>query len=160
MQKIIITLLILIISACSSGEIKHDYPENPENIRKQRAGKFFDEITVFDANKSDKKEIVENKISKNKLWQSAIEVIGEILPIAVADESSGLIITEWYRDGDDDKKIKINLLVKGKELKKENLQLTIFKQIKDKNGKWIDQNPEQKSITGNLIKTKIIKKAQ
>jgi hypothetical protein len=157
MKKLILLSFLALIS-CKNSTIDYSYPENPENIRKQRAGKFFDNTNLF----NDKK--VADKVEKKTsapLWVSSIEVISALLPIATADESSGLIITEWYQDGQNQNdRIKINLLVKGKEAVKENLVLTIFRQTKDSKGAWIDEQSSNQSISAQMIKDKIIKKTK
>lgn len=165
MKLIIIISLISIVAACKNSTIDHTYPENPENIRKQRAGKFFDDITFFDGKSKketqDKSQAVIKPTRQNKLWISSLEVIGGLLPIDAADRNSGLIITEWYQDGGNkNQRIKINLLVKGSEIKKENLLLSIFKQSKNSKGSWDDEKTHSNSLSAQMIKEKIIQKAR
>ena len=166
MKKLILLSFLAILSACKNADVNYKYPENPENIRKERAGKFFDNISLFDGKNTDQKasnKTVSKVDSKNSspIWLASIEIISSLLPISTIDETSGLIVTEWYQDGQNQSdRIKINLLVKGKEAKKENLLLTIFRQTKDAKGVWIDEQSNNQSISVQMIKDKIIAKAQ
>ena len=159
MKKLILLSLLVVLFSCKNNTIEYDYPENPENIRKQRAGKFFDDSNLFKGKKTNL-NTDRQKIS-SPLWSASIEVIGALLPIAIADEHSGLIVSEWYKDGkSQNDRIKINLLVKGKDPKKENLLLTIFRQTKNSKNVWIDEKSSNQSLSSQMIKDKIIEKAQ
>jgi hypothetical protein len=80
------------------------------------------------------------------------------------------IITKFYRKAlksatkiifqNKDERIKINLLVKGEEVKKENLVLTIFKQTKNFKGSWVDSQPSNKTLATQMIADKIIEQAK
>ncbi|MCE3255064.1 MAG: hypothetical protein K0R25_558 [Rickettsiaceae bacterium] len=157
MKKLFLLGFAALLISCQNPKIEYNYPQNPENIRKQRAGKFFDNSLTKIQEDSQKKPV--NQTKSNALWLASIEVISALLPISVVDEKSGLIVTEWYADEQNkNERIKINLLVKGKEIKQENLALTIFKQKRDGIGNWHDETSS--GITAKLISGKIIEKAQ
>ena len=148
-MKILTTLMLLILTvSCQNGKIDYSYPEHPENIRKQRAGKFFSDIDLFKKNKSSKTNI--NSSNKNQLWLVAIEVISTLIPIDTADRNSGLIITEWYQDGKNER-IKINLVIKGDDFKKENIIPTIFRQKQDSKGNWVDDKSANQDASQLII---------
>ncbi len=158
MKKLILLSFLALISACQNSKVDYNYPENPENVRNNRAGKFFDNKNLL-SNKDNKP--VQKAVAKNQLWLASVEIISALLPIDVADQDSGLIVTEWYKDGQNrDNRIKINLLVKGSEVKKENLVLTIFRQIKNDRGVWVDEQSTSQSLSAQMIRDKIIEKAQ
>jgi hypothetical protein len=161
MKKIFIIFLMTLCVACKNNNIDYNYPENPENIRNKRAGKFFDDISVFDKESKNTSLNQVQKINKNKLWIASLEIIGGLLPIDAADENSGLIITQWYQDGGNkNERIKINLLVKGSEPVKENLLLSIFRQSKNSKGDWDDEKSSENNLSAQMIRDKIIQKAQ
>jgi hypothetical protein len=161
MKIIFIISLISLVSACQNSSIDHTYPENPENIRKQRAGKFFDDVTFFDKKSKNQSQNSTKQTNQSKLWIASLEVIGALLPIDAADQNSGLIVTEWYQDGENkNQRIKINLLVKGFEIKQENLLLSIFRQSKNSKGNWDDEKSTSNSLSAQMIKEKIIQKAK
>ncbi len=60
------------------------------------------------------------------LWQSSLEVI-EFMPLASTDTFSGIIITDWYSTPKNpNEKCKINIFIKGLELKSSNLKVNSF----------------------------------
>ena len=162
MKKIFLLTLATLLFACQNAQIEYNYPENPENVRKQRAGKFFDDITLFDDKKTNQNNTkIVNQDSKNQLWISSLEVVGGILPIALADEKSGLIVSEWYQNAKNpNQRIKVNLLVQGSQPIAENLSLTIFSQNKDNQGQWIQKQLDSNGASSQMIKSKIISKTQ
>ena len=72
------------------------------------------------------------------LWKSSLEVI-DFMPIASADAFSGLIITDWYSSPSNPKeKCKINIFIKGMELKSSNLKVNSFCQELSASNNWVD----------------------
>lgn len=126
-----IFILLFGMFACkiSNDNIVQNYPEDPFLKRKQFAGNLFsnkDGIEIF-------KE--KNKYDKNTLWQKSIENISSILPISIADQQSGLIITDWGKISNisnNNSLYKINVVVKGTKIDEKNLKISVFKK-KDNN---------------------------
>ncbi len=164
MKKLTILLffLSLNISSCSNSKIDPTYPENPDIVRKTRGGRFFnDPVTIYGNNKKfDEKTKQVTIDNKKPLWLASVDVIGGLFPIAIIDNDSGIIVTEWYQNGDNkNARIKINAVVKNNEIKEENLTISIFNQEKDKKGLWNDKKIDN-NIVVKLIKEKIIEKAK
>lgn len=126
-----IFILLFGMFACktSNDNIVQNYPEDPFLKRKQFAGNLFgnkDGIEIF-------KE--KNKYNENTLWQKSIENISSILPISIADQQSGLIITDWGKISNisnNNSLYKINVIVKGTKIDEKNLKISVFKK-KDNN---------------------------
>ena len=71
------------------------------------------------------------------LWQGSLETIG-FMPLSSADPFGGIIITDWYSSGQNiDERCKINIFIKGLELKTSNLKVGSFCQSFE-NNKWVD----------------------
>jgi len=71
------------------------------------------------------------------LWKGSLETIG-FMPLSSADPFGGIIITDWYSNGQNiDERCKINIFIKGLELKTSNLKVGSFCQS-FKNNKWVD----------------------
>ena len=147
-----IFILLFGIFACktSNDNIVQNYPEDPFLKRKQFAGNLFgnkDGIEIF-------KEKNKNKYNENTLWQKSIENISSILPISIADQQSGLIITDWGKISNissNNSLYKINVVVKGTKIDEQNLQISVFKK-KDNNDIDADfevQNKIKKLILDN-----------
>ena len=71
------------------------------------------------------------------LWKGSLETIG-FMPLSSADPFGGIIITDWYSNGQNsDERCKINIFIKGMELKTSNLKVNSFCQSFE-NNKWVD----------------------
>ncbi len=71
------------------------------------------------------------------LWKSSLEVIS-FMPISSADPFSGVIITDWYSStSNKDQRCKLNVFIKGAQLKSQNLEVNSFCQMKESDN-WID----------------------
>jgi len=102
-----------------------------------KKGIVFDDI-FFQNNEKGSDQVASIGMPINSiLWKSSLEVIN-FMPIASADPFSGTIITDWYAGTDDKKqRCKLNVFIKGLQLKSSNLEVNSFCQIKD-GGDWVD----------------------
>ena len=72
------------------------------------------------------------------LWRATLDTIS-FLPLASADASTGIIITDWYSLPDyPNERVKLNAYVKTLELRSDAIKISYFKQARDKNGEWSD----------------------
>ena len=73
------------------------------------------------------------------LWKSSLETIS-FMPIASADPFGGIIITDWYSANNEiNERCKLNIFIKGVQLKSDNLRVNSFCQIYNESGIWVDQ---------------------
>tara|TARA_Y100001970_G_C14162551_1_gene819398 strand:- start:417 stop:1001 length:585 start_codon:yes stop_codon:yes gene_type:complete len=73
------------------------------------------------------------------LWKSSLETV-EFMPLASADPFGGIIITDWYSSQSNNKeRCKLNIFIKGSELKADNIRVGSFCQTLDNNGLWLDK---------------------
>ncbi len=78
------------------------------------------------------------------LWRGSLETI-EFMPLVSADPFGGIIITDWYTGlNDPNERCKINIFIKGAEMKTSNLKVNSFCQILV-DGNWLDQQINQKN---------------
>ena len=59
------------------------------------------------------------------LWKASLETIN-FMPLSSADPFAGLIITDWYSQNNTNERCKINIFIKGVELKTSNLKVNSF----------------------------------
>ncbi len=159
MRKFLYIISLFLLFACTANNknIVQKYPQNPNIERKQRAGNLlgYENGYVIVGNKIQKdnqkeeNNIKEPKTINDNLWKKSVLTVSNILPITIADDSTGLIATDWgimYNITGNYDLYKINVIVKSTEINANNLQVSVFK--KDYNGKiFID----------NLLKEKIKK---
>ena len=75
------------------------------------------------------------------LWKASLETIN-FMPLSSADPFAGLIITDWYSQNNTNERCKINIFIKGVELKTSNLKVNSFCQtLSDKNN-WISNESD------------------
>ena len=77
------------------------------------------------------------------LWKASLETIN-FMPLSSADPFAGLIITDWYSKNNTNERCKINIFIKGVELKTSNLKVNSFCQtLSDKNN-WVSNETDIK----------------
>ena len=92
------------------------------------------------------------------LWKGSLETIS-FMPLTSADPFGGIIITDWYAEqNESDQRCKINIFIKGVELKTENLKVNSFCQKLNEKNVWIDQKTNQENNT--KLENAILNKAK
>ena len=70
------------------------------------------------------------------LWSASLETLS-FIPLSSADPFGGTIFTDWYSSElNENERCKINVFIKGAELKTQNLRVTSFCEV-FKNNKWV-----------------------
>ena len=91
------------------------------------------------------------------LWKGSLETIG-FMPLSSADPFGGTIITDWYSDSQTvNERCKINIFIKGVELKTSNLKVNTFCQSFE-NNKWVDLSVS--ASLSNQLENAILNKAK
>ena len=92
------------------------------------------------------------------LWRGSLDTIS-FMPLVSADPMAGIIITDWYTDQNNIKqRCKLNIFIRGVELKTDNLRVNSFCQTLNDNNNWID---EKVSSENNIkIENAILNKAK
>lgn len=71
--------------------------------------------------------------TSNELWRASLDVIS-FMPLASANYSGGILITDWYSDGSNQKEsIKINIRFLSNEIRADALNVDIFYKTCDDN---------------------------
>jgi len=92
------------------------------------------------------------------LWQASLETLG-FMPLSSVDPFAGIIITDWYTDSNNiEQRCKLNVFIKGLEMKTSNLKVNSFCQILSEAGNWVDQN--QNMDDNKKIENAILNKAK
>ncbi len=147
-------------SAFSSAEKKAEYPKDPEDIRRERAGSMLgDGFTLFGKKKGDEESgSGTTGIGINSyLWRASLDTLA-FLPLASADPFGGVIITDWYEDPEvKGERFKVNLLILSKSLRSDAIKITVFKQS-NKSGGWHDVKIGEKVARG--LENKILTRAR
>tara|TARA_B100000686_G_C16699713_1_gene922635 strand:- start:150 stop:704 length:555 start_codon:yes stop_codon:yes gene_type:complete len=154
----IITTLIfslVILTSCENrGDARKSPPDPALRVKKNiEEGRGF---RLMDLNKSKRGGDFEFA-SSNELWKASLDTI-DFMPLASANYSGGIIITDWYSEGNaQNESIKISIRFLTNEIRSDALDIKIFYKKCSQN---INCKISEKS--GNLaaeIKKKILAKA-
>ena len=96
--------LLIFLNQCGMGADARKYPPEPE----KRVAKNIEEGRGFRLMGGNKKKAGDFEFaSSNPLWKASLDTI-DFMPLASVNYSGGIIITDWYSEGDQaDESIKI-----------------------------------------------------
>ena len=102
-----------------------DYPPEPE----KRVAKNIEEGRGFRLMGGDNKGGTFDFASSNELWRASLDTI-DFMPLASANYSGGIIITDWYSDEtNSNESIKITIRFLTNEIRSDALDIKILKKI-------------------------------
>ena len=158
MRLFAVLLSFAALSACAETTVEHKYPEKvrgryempSKSNEAERNDKLFSGGIKFFSD--DDKEA---KIGVNSyLWKASLDVLS-FMPLASADPFGGVIITDWHQTVPTER-FKMNVLILTKTLRADGLKVSVFKQVLNKKGQWVDA-PASADVavqTENAILTK------
>lgn len=72
------------------------------------------------------------------LWRASLDTIA-FMPLASADPFGGVVITDWYANPDTpNERFKVNVFILSRDLQSDGLRVSVFHQVKSKDGMWAD----------------------
>jgi hypothetical protein len=72
------------------------------------------------------------------LWRATLDTLS-FMPLQSADPYGGVIITDWYSNPEKpDERFKLTVYILDSRLRADGLNVTVFKQVKDASGNWVD----------------------
>ena len=77
------------------------------------------------------------------LWKASLETVS-FMPLSSADPFAGLIITDWYSQNSTNERCKINVFIRGVELKTSNLKVNSFCQTLSDTNNWVSNETDIK----------------
>ncbi|MBV8061604.1 MAG: DUF3576 domain-containing protein [Alphaproteobacteria bacterium] len=83
------------------------------------------------------------------LWRASLDTVS-FMPIASADPFGGVIITDWYSAPETPtERTKLNIFIRGRDLRADGVKVSVFRQTKDADGNWTDA-PVAGALSGTL----------
>ena len=120
--------IIAILNSCQAFKYKkvdaREFPPEPEkrikkNMEEGRGFRLMDKVGGGSGGTFD-------FASSNELWRASLDIIN-FMPLASANYSGGIIITDWYNDGDTkDESIKISIRFLTNEIRVDALEVKVF----------------------------------
>jgi hypothetical protein len=92
------------------------------------------------------------------LWRASLDTL-HFMPLASADPWGGVIITDWFSSVEKpDERFKATVYILDTRLRADALNVTVFKQVKDASGGWVDSAVADQTATD--IENSILTKAR
>ncbi len=148
-------VIFLLISACNGKIPGADARKIPPNA-KDRVKKNIEEGRGFTLMGSAKKNSGEfDFASSNELWRASLDTL-DFMPLALANYSGGIIVTDWYSDGSsEDESVKISIRFLSNEVRADALTIKVFYKncSMQNNCRVSDKSNELSSeLTGRILK--------
>ena len=122
MRVLLILILILSLSNCKSGV---DARKIPPNV-KDRQLKNIEEGRGFRLMGNKKNSGEFDFASSNELWRASLDTL-EFMPLALANYSGGILVTDWYSNDDNNREsIKISIRFLSNEIRSDAVMVKVF----------------------------------
>ena len=137
--------LLVFLKQCGMGADARKYPPEPE----KRVKRNMEEGRGFRLMGGDKKNVGGNFefASSNPLWKASLDTI-DFMPLASANYSGGIIITDWYSGENQNESIKVSIRFLSNEVRSDALDIKVFYKkcalnescaISEKSGKLVNE---------------------
>ena len=119
---LILIILFIFLGNCNSNTDARKIPPN----WKDRVQKNIEEGRGFRL-MGDKKNTGEfDFASSNELWRASLDTL-DFMPLALANYSGGVIVTDWYSDSDsNNESVKISIRFLSNEVRSDALAVKVF----------------------------------
>lgn len=124
----IIFILTILLNGCNSGFFKPDWSEPAEPDGKKRARQNVEEGKGLQLFKKDNSGGNFLFASSNPLWRASLGAI-DFMTLSSVDYAGGIIITDWYSDGNQNESIKITIRFLSNEVRSDALDVKINKKL-------------------------------
>ena len=117
---------LIIISACGMGADARQFPPEPEKriAKNMEEGRGFRLMDNIGKNRGGSAEF--DFASSNELWRASLDTL-DFMPLASANYSGGIIITDWYSsEGNLNESLKISIRFLTNEIRSDALDIKVF----------------------------------
>ncbi len=154
-NSLILTSLLIFLYACGMGADARQFPPDAESRVKKNIeeGRGF---RIFEDDKGGSGNF--DFASSNSLWRASLDTI-DFMPLASANYSGGIIITDWYSNStSSSESIKISIRFLTNEIRSDALDIKVFykKCASNENCKIIEKS---ENIKKELSKKILVKAA-
>ena len=112
----------LFLYSCNPGDARKIPPRAEDRVRQNiEEGRGF-RLGSVGGNKSGEFDFA----SSNELWRASLDTL-EFMPLALANYSGGIIVTDWYSDGSsENESVKISIRFLSNEIRSDALSVKVF----------------------------------
>ena len=157
-KLLFVFFITLLLSGCNGklpGGDARKFPADPakrveQNLKEGRGFRLNDAF--------EKKGGVFEFASSNELWRASLDVI-DFIPLASANYSGGIIITDWYsNNANSNESIKITIRFLTNEIRSDAIDIRVYNKTCS-NNLLNCQVAETKGVIATELKRKILKNA-
>ena len=131
--SIILFLILPLLTSCQALKYKKVDARDVPNDPKERVKKNIEEGRGFRVMGGNSKGGVFEFASSNYLWRATLDTI-DFMPLASANYSGGIVITDWYTEDNVSKEsIKISVRFLSNEIRADALDIKVFLRTCDQN---------------------------
>lgn len=135
----------LALAGCSQTETvfpEKDKGESAPRMSNEKRETIFGPEGLFGKSQPDNQGV---GIGVNAyLWRASLDTIS-FMPITAADAFGGTIITDWYQLPETpSERYKVNVFILDRQLRADGVKVSLFKQVRDSSGNWVDVRPDPK----------------
>jgi len=118
-----ILICCLIIYSCNPGDARKIPPNAKDRVKKNiEEGRGFRLGTLGGGKRSGEFDFA----SSNELWRATLDTL-DFMPLALANYSGGIIVTDWYSDkGSNNESVKISIRFLSNEIRSDALTVKVF----------------------------------
>ena len=126
-QIITLFLIFLLLNACNGkvpGADARKIPPNVDDRIRQNIEEGRGFTLMGSAEKKNSGDF--DFASSNELWRASLDTL-DFMPLALANYSGGIIVTDWYSDGSSDgESVKISIRFLSNEVRSDALNIKVF----------------------------------
>ena len=134
-KKLLLSLFVILplLTSCEALKYKKVDARDVPNDPKERVKKNIEEGRGFRIMGGNTKGGVFEFASSNYLWRATLDTI-DFMPLASANYSGGIVITDWYTEDNVSKEsIKISVRFLSNEIRADALDIKVFLRTCDQN---------------------------
>jgi len=137
------------LSACSDGKAVYptrDRGDSAPRMSNEPRETVFGPEGLFNDKKKGQGEATGIGVN-SFLWRASLDTVN-FMPIANADPFGGTILTDWYQLPESpNERFKVNVFIMDRALRADGVKVSVFKQVRDAMGQWVDVKVEPRMAT-------------
>ena len=113
----------LILISCNPGDARKIPPNAKDRVQKNlEEGRGFRLMDSIDKKKGGEFDFA----SSNELWRASLDTL-DFMPLALANYSGGIIVTDWYSDSNNNQEaVKISIRFLSNQIRSDALSIKVF----------------------------------
>ena len=97
--------------------------------------------------------------TSNEMWRATVDIL-DFMPLANVDYGGGVIITDWYNEGNENDSIKIMVQFLSNEIRADGIKVIVYdRKCNSTNSLNCSTSVDDKNSIGQELKLAILKKA-